>query len=141
MTMGDRIRTRRLELNLTQQELADKLGIKSRSYISLLEKGDRNLPTSMIRKLVSALDTTPSYLLGWNEEEIKANQEWLNSYMQATVDTYRRVFSSEPTPESRVPLPEEALKRIMEYIDLLDDESDIDVAMAYLKRRKAKLAL
>lgn len=137
MTMGDRIKTRRLELGLTQQELAEKLGIKSRSYISLLEKGDRNLPTSMIRKLVSALDTTPSYLLGWNEEEIKANQEWLNRYMQATVDTYRRVFSSEPTPL----LPEEALKRIMEYTDLLEDESDIDVAVAYLKRRKSKLAL
>lgn len=141
MTMGDRIKTRRLELGLTQQELAEKLGIKSRSYISLLEKGDRNLPTSMIRKLVLALDTTPSYLLGWNEEEIKANQEWLNRFMQATADTYRRVFSSEPTPETRVLLPEEALKRIMEYIDLLDDESDIDVAMAYLKRRKSKLAL
>ena len=43
-TIGDRIKSRREELGLTQDDLALKLGYKSRSSINKIEKDGRNLP-------------------------------------------------------------------------------------------------
>lgn len=37
MTIGERIRNRRIELNMTQEELAKKAGYKSRSSINKIE--------------------------------------------------------------------------------------------------------
>ena len=67
MTMGDRIKNRRIELGMTQQELAVKMGFKTRSHISLLEQGDRNIPISKIKKLANVLEISPEYLMGWED--------------------------------------------------------------------------
>lgn len=67
MTIGDRIKNRRIELGMTQQELAVKMGFKTRSHISLLEQGDRNIPISKIKKLANALEVSPEYLMGWED--------------------------------------------------------------------------
>ena len=42
--IGDRIRARREELGLTQEELATRLGYKSKSSINKIETGNNNLP-------------------------------------------------------------------------------------------------
>lgn len=67
MTMGDRIKNRRIELGMTQQELAVKMGFKTRSHISLLEQGDRNIPISKIKNLANALEVSPEYIMGWED--------------------------------------------------------------------------
>ena len=67
MSIGDRIRARRIELNMTQDELAHKLGYNSRSSINKIEKDSRNLTQSKIKAIADALDTTPSYIMGWEE--------------------------------------------------------------------------
>jgi len=67
MTMGDRIKNRRTELGMTQQELAVKMGFKTRSHISLLEQGNRNIPISKIKNLANALEVSPEYLMGWED--------------------------------------------------------------------------
>lgn len=69
MTIGERIKARRIELNLTQDELAKKAGYKSRSSINKLESS-RTLPSTKIEKMAEALDTTPAYLMGWDIEEM-----------------------------------------------------------------------
>ena len=40
MTIGDRIRLRRVELGMTQQELAEKIGYKGKTAISKIEAGE-----------------------------------------------------------------------------------------------------
>lgn len=67
MNIGNRIKNRRIELGMTQQELAVKMGFKTRSHISLLEQGDRNIPISKIEKLANALEVSPEYLMGWED--------------------------------------------------------------------------
>ena len=67
MNIGNRIKNRRIELGMTQQELAVKIGFKTRSHISLLEQGDRNIPISKIEKLANALEVSPEYLMGWED--------------------------------------------------------------------------
>ena len=42
MSQGKRVKARRLKKNLTQRQLADRLGV-SESYISRLEAGERSL--------------------------------------------------------------------------------------------------
>lgn len=66
MTVGDRIKQRRLELGLSQEEVALKAGYKSRSSVNKLE-GSRNLPLSKVEKMAIALECSPSYLMGWED--------------------------------------------------------------------------
>lgn len=71
MNVGDRIRNRRLELNLTQDELAAKTGYKSRASINKIELDAQKLTQPKIAIMAKALETTPSYLLGWEDEQEK----------------------------------------------------------------------
>ena len=68
MTMGDRVKAARLKKGYTQEELAQKLGYKSRSSVNKIEK-ERDIPRSMIVKIAEILDVTPAYLMGWDEQK------------------------------------------------------------------------
>lgn len=70
MTVYDRIKNRRLELGMSQAELATKLGYKSRSAINKIESGLRDISQSKLLQFANALETTPTYLMGW-EDDIK----------------------------------------------------------------------
>ena len=72
MKIGDRIKHRRIELGMSQDELARRLGYRSRSSINKIEKDASGLPQTKIAAIASALQTTPSYIMGW-EEKIKKN--------------------------------------------------------------------
>ena len=67
MNIGDRIKNRRLELNMTQDELAKKLGYKTRGSVTKIECGYQNLTQPKIVAMAKALDTTPAYLMGWED--------------------------------------------------------------------------
>ncbi len=68
MTVGDRIRERRESLCMSQDELARKLGYKSRSSVNKIELNQRNITQSKIKAIADALFTTPSYIMGWTDE-------------------------------------------------------------------------
>ena len=67
MSLADRVRIRREELKLSQTELAERMGYKSRSSINKIECG-REISQKVIVRLADALGVTPSYLMGWDEE-------------------------------------------------------------------------
>ena len=62
--MYENIRARRIALNMTQQELAKKMGYKSTSTIAKIESGENDIPQSKIAAFAQALDTTPAELMG-----------------------------------------------------------------------------
>lgn len=66
-SVGDRIREKRESLGMSQEELAKKLGYKSRSSINKIETDARNLTQSKIKSIADALQTTPSFIMGWEE--------------------------------------------------------------------------
>lgn len=66
MTVGERIKQKRIELNMTQDELAKKVGYKSRSSIQKIETA-RDLPLRKVLKMAKALDCTPGELMGWED--------------------------------------------------------------------------
>ena len=71
MGIGERIKIRREELGLSQDELAEKMGYKSRSTIAKIEKGVNDVSQRTTVKFAEALNTSVAYLMGWGEEEIK----------------------------------------------------------------------
>lgn len=63
------IKKRRKELGLTQTDLALKLGYADKSMIAKIESGKVDLAQSKIVAFADVLETTPAYLMGW--EDIK----------------------------------------------------------------------
>lgn len=88
MSVGKRIKQRRLELNLTVDEVAKALG-KNRATIYRYESNEiENLPISILEPLAKVLDTTPAELLDWKTDDIN-------------VFSYNNVF---PVYKKKVPL-------------------------------------
>ena len=73
MTVGERIKRRRDELGISQEQLAEILGYKSKTSIHKVEQGITDLPLSKVKMFAEALKTTPSYIMGWTLEEEKIN--------------------------------------------------------------------
>lgn len=68
MTMGERIRNRREELGLSQDEVAARCGYKSRSSINKIEK-TRSLPIDKVEVIAKVLNVPPEYIMGWSEDK------------------------------------------------------------------------
>lgn len=62
MGIAENIKKRRLELGMSQQDLANAMGYKSRSTINKIEMGENSVPASKIALFAKALDTTPEFL-------------------------------------------------------------------------------
>lgn len=100
MTTGEKIRALRLRKGWTQEELAHKLGLKSKTSISHIEK-DRDRPISMIEALADVLDTSPAYLMGWEKDPE------LKYYLFKSIDE----------------LSDEDFERLIEFFETLKDKS------------------
>ena len=69
MTLGEKVKLKREELNLSQEELAEKMNYKSKTSIHKIETGITDLPLSKVKELADVLKTTPAYLMGWEEDK------------------------------------------------------------------------
>lgn len=68
--MGTRIRTKRIAIGLTQEELAKKLGLQ-KSAIAKYECGRVvNIKRSTLFRMADILGCSPSFLAGWNSESL-----------------------------------------------------------------------
>lgn len=72
MTTGQKVKYLRQRLGLTQEELANKLGYKSKSSIAHIEQ-DRDLPIDIIQRIAKILGTTGAYLMGWERDPEKVD--------------------------------------------------------------------
>lgn len=63
MSVGDNIKKRRFELRMSQQELADAMGYKTRSTIAKIESGENDVSQKKLQKFAAVLDTTAEALI------------------------------------------------------------------------------
>ncbi len=142
MDIGDRIKQRRIDLELTADDLAERVG-KSRATIYRYENGDiENMPTTVLEPLADALYTTPAYLMGWtnnpeNWEEIANNEgiappndfdgdpeDWYNMKKQqdqdAFTDIQHNAFPSEANNYHQV---DPDIRRIQRARNSMDQKS------------------
>ena len=66
MTIGEKIAKRRRELGMTQEELAEKIGVRGKSSVCRIETSGDNLTVTTLRKYAKALGLSATSLL--NEE-------------------------------------------------------------------------
>lgn len=63
MSVGANIKKRRFELRMSQQELADAMGYKTRSTIAKIESGENDVSHKKLLRFAAVLDTTPEALI------------------------------------------------------------------------------
>ena len=63
MSVGANIKKRRFELRMSQQELADAMGYKTRSTIAKIESGENDVSQKKLQKFAAVLDTTVEALI------------------------------------------------------------------------------
>ena len=81
--LGNRIKRLRKELGISQKELAERIGV-SNSRISNWEQGINRPDADILSKLCSALQTSPSLLLG-----IKLTKDELTEKEWKVIRAYR----------------------------------------------------
>ena len=67
LSLSENIKAGRKKVGLTQEELANKLGVKKQT-VQKYESGIiTNIPSDNIEKMAVIFETTPADLMGWNE--------------------------------------------------------------------------
>lgn len=59
---ADNVRRQRLELGLSQEELAERAGVH-RTYVGMLERREKNVTIYNIERIAQALEVEPAALL------------------------------------------------------------------------------
>jgi transcriptional regulator with XRE-family HTH domain len=92
-TVSENILMLRKQLGLTQEELAIKMGYKSKSTINKIELGINDIPQSKIIKFAEVLGTTPAFLMGWEEpvEPVQNNVQELTEGEKMLLELFRKV--------------------------------------------------
>ena len=77
--IGENIRRFREKCGLSQEELAIRMGYKSKSTINKIELGINDIPQNKIEKFAQVLGTTPTVLMGWVDEQTSKKNDTLAS--------------------------------------------------------------
>ncbi|WP_246169823.1 helix-turn-helix domain-containing protein [Alkalibaculum sporogenes] len=67
MTVGDRIKKMRTDKGMTQEELAKYIDSTKQNIYKYENNIVTNIPSDKIEKIASALQATPTYLMGWDQ--------------------------------------------------------------------------
>lgn len=130
MTIGQRIKNRRLELKLSVDEVADKLK-KNRATVYRYENDDiKEFPITVLEPLAKVLETTPADLMGWEEDDE------LQKYKEARrkrMDEHNRNYFDSELNKSFPKLNDKNKKKVISYSSkLLEvqeiEENDITIA-------------
>lgn len=114
--IGLRIQQRRKALGLTQEELAFKMGYKSKSTINKIEKGFNDVSQSNVVRFAEALQTTEAYLMGWIDNPDKKvvvtvpiSQEAMENMLKA-IPSSKSILLNSVDDEVSTPEVEKALE-------------------------------
>lgn len=81
MGLGENIKFRRIQLGLTQQQLADALGYKSRSTIAKIEVGENDITRTKVKEFAQVLKTTTDFLMDGDADKISKFSSCTYSYV------------------------------------------------------------
>ena len=85
MTIYERIRLLRIQAGMSQDDLARAMGYKDRSMITKIESGKVDISQKKILAFARVLNTTPAYLMGWQEENNNKYQMDLQLFGDGTM--------------------------------------------------------
>ena len=103
MKIGERLKTARKDKRLTQQQVADALGVAKSTY-SGYESGFRKPDVLTVQKLAAILEVSGGYLIGAEAP---------------TDDAVEFLYVSHPSGDESV---DDLRKQLHDYIDSLDED-------------------
>lgn len=136
MNTGDRIKQRRLELGLSADELALRIG-KSRATIYRYENGDiENMPTPILEPLAKALYTTPAQLMGWEMDDGDIGNAFSYDSLEFEIDNMKSLSPNEKNHlKAYIQLWEINRKKVDNYtkqlLSIQQMENDVALAAAH----------
>lgn len=86
-TIQERIKSRRLQLKLTLEDVANALGVNKTTVMRYESESIKKLPTDIVPPLAKVLKCTPQYLMGW--EELENETYILTDHEREHLDIYR----------------------------------------------------
>ena len=113
--LGQRLKLAREQAGLSQEELARRLGYKSKSSITKIEKGIQGMTLSAIKDFAQELGLDPSTLVKWQDLDFED-------------DRARRFAGSKTAPPSESP----ALQKLLALAKKAPTR-DVNMAIAVLK--------
>lgn len=122
------IKKYRNKLGMTQTDLAKKMGYADKSMIAKIEKGSVDLPQSKIIAFADALDTTPSELMGWENESLGnhyENIEYLKDKSEL-LELYEDIVANDKLVllfDKAKKLSPEDLEQVLKIIDTFNKET------------------
>ena len=84
MTVGERIKNRRIELGLTQTDIAKRAGYKDKTSVSKLENAGDDITMKQLNRLAPALECSSAFLMGWADSYSKDNESQESSTLEET---------------------------------------------------------
>ena len=110
MHIGEKIKSRRQELQWSLQDLADKMGYANKSTIARIESGIIDVPQSKVVKFAEVMGVTVGYLMDWEQEQKKPTIEddELSDNMKKLIDFAKSV------PEDKIDLVLKVMQSIVE---------------------------
>lgn len=99
MTVGDRIRTQRELLGISQAELAQKINVLNQTLYKYEKNIITNIPSNKIEELAKALNVSEMYLMGWEDDTDKeiikkgSEQAILLKKYNLLIPSYQKVVS------------------------------------------------
>ena len=122
MSIGDRIKRRRLEIGLSVDQVAEKIG-KNRATVYRYESSEiEKFPIDILVPLADALKTTPAYLMGW-EDSPEGSPTPAASESQSEEYNLIRIAARNGTYLERR-LTDQQLAALTAILDQLPDASD-----------------
>ena len=105
MGIGTRIKEIRTLKQLSQEELALKMGYKSRTSINKIELGLADVSSSKVQEFAKVLGVSTSYLMGW-ENQTKTKQKGVKIPVLGTIPAG---------------IPIEAIEEVLDYEEISEE--------------------
>lgn len=120
--IGARIRSKREEIGMTQEDLAKILGYKNKSTIAKIENGTNDIVQSKVIEFANALHTTVGYLMGWNDNSATTPSETSPSFDYCLTNEERILIDEYRQADS---ISKEAVRRLLLYAKKINPYADI----------------
>lgn len=119
ISIGNRIKALRESLNISQIELAERIGVSKQNLYKYENGIITNIPSDKIEAIAKALYTTPAHLMGWDDTP------------PTTEDTIGKLLKA----QYKFKLNDQDVKFVMDYIKLTPAErNSLRTAIATIKK-------
>ena len=89
--IGEKIKNRRLEIGMSQRELARKMGYSDNSTLNRIEKGTVDVTQAKVVQFAKVLNVSIAYLMDWEEDKKIPTDKNLTDGDQLLLELFHKV--------------------------------------------------